>query len=686
MMSALASPTMLIAAMALFGIGGVGAVLLRKSDRLANYWSSALALFGSVAALVFAVSMLASGQTFVAQITSDSFPLLSFALNIDRLAAFFLVTISIVTFFCSLYGIGYIKQYYGRYNIGYLGFLYNLFIVAMLLVVTSSNGIFFLIVWEIMSLASYFLVAYDRHDPENVKAGFLYLVMTHIGTAFILLAFILLYVHTGSFDFTVIQAAMPTVPAHIKDSVFLLALIGFGVKAGIIPLHIWLPAAHPAAPSHVSAIMSGVMIKTGIYMMIRLFLDVLQPAPLWWGIVVLVIAVASCVLGVLYALTEHDIKRLLAYHSIENIGIILLGVGSALVFSALGISGLAVLALTAALFHTLNHAIFKSLLFLSAGSVIHATGTRNMEKYGGLIKLMPATGLFFLVGSIAISALPPLNGFFSEWLTFQALFQGIAQTDFYIKWLFIGVTAALALTSGLAVACFVKAFGVTFLARPRSQRAEKAHEASAVMIAGMAGLAVLCVAVGVGSSWIIAQLQTIAQGVLSAGDHATLVTVTSGHILSIAEGFATVSAPLLSLLLIAVPLVVWTITRFGINRSQRVTTGRTWDGGTDLTSRMEITSTGFARSIILIFRGLLKPSLQHSVEYEDAASRLIPRSRSVTLSVQDVYRRYLYRPVFIGFIHLSHWIKNGIQNGNINAYILYILVVLLVMLGLVGVW
>src|SRR3989344_5882219 len=319
-----------------------------------------------------------------------------------------------------------------------------------------------------MSIASYFLVVYDRNDPANIKAGSLYLVMTYVGTAFIILAFLFLYKYTGSFDFSAIASGIALVPQSVKNAIFIFALIGFGIKAGIIPLHIWLPAAHPAAPSHVSALMSGVMIKTGIYMMMRLFLDILQPVPLWWGETVLVIGAVSSLLGVLYALTEHDIKRLLAYHSIENIGIILLGLGSALTFSSLGMPSLALLGIVAALFHTVNHAVFKSLLFLGAGAVINETHTRNMEEYGGLIRYMPQTAFFFLVGSMAISAIPPFNGFFSEWLTFQSLFEGIRILDTSVRWIFILAAGVLAFTGGFAAACFVKAFGVTFLARPRS--------------------------------------------------------------------------------------------------------------------------------------------------------------------------------------------------------------------------
>src|SRR6185295_2715526 len=269
-----------------------------------------------------------------------------------------------------------------------------------------------------------------------------------------------------------------------RTAAFLLFLVGFGVKAGIVPLHIWLPAAHPVAPSNVSALMSGVLITTGIYGLTRVCFDFLSTPPLWWGVIVLAAGTISAVLGVLYALMEHDLKRLLAYHSIENIGIILMGLGAALIFLHTGHPRLATLGLIAGLYHTINHASFKGLLFLGAGAVLHATHTRNMEEMGGLIKRMPQTAFFFLIGAVAISALPPLNGFVSEWLTYQALLQGFGTTEHLLRLMFPIGGAMLALTGALAAACFVKAFGISFLAQPRSDQAAQAHEAPVSMLLG----------------------------------------------------------------------------------------------------------------------------------------------------------------------------------------------------------
>ena len=678
-MNLIASSTGFIILITLFAIGAIGALLLQKNDNWANWWGSSLAIVGSLWGILFSFSMLGNGETLSFSLGTSIFPFLSFSLAIDKLSAFFIFIISLIALFCSIYGLGYIKHYYKKYSIGSLGFFYNLFIAGMLLVVAAANGLFFLIAWEIMSVASYFLVVYDHNDEDNVKAGFLYLIMTHIGTAFIILAFILLYQFTGSFDFIAIKAGATLIPPAIKDIVFLLALVGFGTKAGVIPFHVWLPGAHPAAPSHVSGLMSGVMIKTGIYMMIRIFLDLLQPIPVWWGFTVLVIGAVSALLGVLYALTEHDIKRLLAYHSIENIGIILLGLGSSLVFLSLGLPSLALLGLVAALFHTLNHATFKSLLFLSAGSVINQTHTRNMEEYGGLIKYMPQTALFFLIGSMAISALPPFNGFFSEWLTFQSLFQGIAL--FYpSKWIFMIAAGALAFTGGLALACFVKAFGAVFLARPRSEEVEHAKESSFSLRAGMGALAILALLFGVFSGQVVAILNGVGRDLSVFNLVSSFVSVSSGQGLA-AGNFSFVSAPALFIILVVSFFLVLFAAKYLIHRRQKVSLGATWDCGTDLTPRMEITATGFARSIITIFKGVLQPSIQRDIQYRDDQSRYLPKSRTIILGISDVYRTYFYAPLAKLVATLSERTKR-IQGGNINVYILYIFIALLLSLFL----
>jgi hydrogenase-4 component B len=681
MIDDIASQNGFLALLLIFATGAVAALFCKNNDKAANLFSGSLSITGSIYGLLFAITSFYYEKNFSFSLNNDAFPILSLSFRIDPLSVFFIFIITLIALFCSIYSLGYVKHYYKKYNIGSLGFFYNLFILGMLVVVTADNGIFFLIAWEIMSLASFFLVIYDYNDTNNVKAGYVYLIMTHIATAFIIFAFLLFYKYTGSFDFAQIRSGMSQIPLSIKNIIFISAIIGFGTKAGIIPFHIWLPGAHPAAPSHVSALMSGVMIKTGIYMMMRLFCDILQPVPLWWGLTVLILGSISSLLGVLYALTEHDLKKLLACHSIENIGIILLGLGSALSFLSLGMPALSLCGFVAALFHTLNHATFKSLLFLSAGSVINKTHTRNMEEYGGLIKYMPFTALFFLIGSMAISALPPFNGFFSEWMTFQSLFRGVAEVNAMSKWVFLASAGALAFTGGLALACFVKAFGATFLARPRSHEISTLKESSISLQIGMGALAVLSLLFGLFAGSVISSLDQIGRTLKPFSNIPNTIVTSSFQGISI-DKFSYVSAPLIFVLFILMFAVLVFGVRILVNKNQKITTGITWDCGSDLTPKMEINSTGFARSLIAIFKHILKPNMQHTLEYHDAERKYMPKLRMITFNMTDLHLSYLYRPLHAIFSLLSIWTKT-IQSGNINTYILYIFVALLAALSLV---
>ncbi len=658
-------------ALLLLFVGAFGSLLMRKNDALANWWSGVATIFAACFGLVVAISVLFFGMTANFS-TNSTLPLLTFSLKIDPLSAFFIFIISLITILASVYGIDYVKHYYGKYSIGTLGFFYNLFIAGMLLVVSANNALFFLIAWEIMSCASYFLVIFENKEIDNVRAGSLYFIMTHIGTAFIMLAFLLLYSVSGSFDFTIIKENIATISPLMKDAVFLLMLIGFGTKAGIIPLHIWLPRAHPAAPSHVSALMSGVMIKTGIYMFIRIFIDILPGIPLWWGELVLLIGAISALAGVLYALTEHDIKRLLAYHSIENIGIILLGVGSSLIFLALNLKELAILALAAALFHTLNHAIFKSLLFMGAGSVISKMHTRNMEEYGGIIKYMPQTAFFFLIGSLAISAFPPFNGFFSEWMTYQSLFSGIANLNSSAQWIFILATGSLAFTGGLAAACFVKAFGAIFLARSRNKKVEKIKESGVMSRIGMGVLAIFTLILGVFA-------YPVSKTILNIVSSLTVFDAKNIESNSIIQAkMESVSMPVIFLSIACVLILVF-ISIYALTKKRKVQTGCTWDCGTELTPRMEITATGFSRSIVVIFRGILRPTKQNTIEYRDADMRYFAKKNLVRLEIEDFWGTCIYYPAQNLVARMSNRVKL-LQSGNINAYILYIFLTLLLLL------
>ena len=420
-------------------------------------------------------------------------PLGSANMEIDPLSAVFAAAIALVTMLAAVYGSEYLQTHAGRKNLGVSWFFFNLLTASMLLVVVARNGVLFLMSWELMSLASFFLVTLEDEKESVRRAGWIYLVAMHLGTAFLLALFLLLGKNAGSLDFERLSAA-----AAPSGVLFLLAVIGFGTKAGFIPMHVWLPEAHPAAPSHVSAVMSGVMIKTGIYGLLRM-LTLLGPPPAWWGWTLVAIGVVSGVLGVLYALSQHDLKRLLAYHSVENIGIIALGLGVGVLGISYGNPAMAALGFTGGLLHVVNHAVFKSLLFLGAGSVLHATGTGELDRLGGLLKRMPVTGATFLIGAAAISGLPPLNGFVSEFLIYLGAVAGLGgQAGAAPAWplMSVLVVGGLALIGGLAAACFTKAFGIVFLGEPRSDEAAHAHEAGAAMRWPMVVLAGLCVLIG----------------------------------------------------------------------------------------------------------------------------------------------------------------------------------------------
>lgn len=659
----------------LYAIGACGSLILHGHDEIANVWGNMFAAAGSLGGLIFSAYVVTSGKILQYVIPSPM-PLLTYSIRIDALSAFFMGIICLLSFLCSIYAFGYVRNFFKHYNIGILSFFYNIFIASMILVVTANHALYFLIVWELMALSSYMLVIFERHKTENVRAGSLYFIMTHCGTACIILAFLLIYQFVGSFDFDEIRKSYSLIPSLVTDAIFISALIGFGIKCGIIPLHIWLPAAHPAAPSHVSALLSGVMIKTGIYMLIRICFDFFHGIPQWWGLVILILGMISSIVGVLYALAEHDMKRLLAYHSIENIGIIFLGLGSSLVFASAHMNALAVLSCVAALYHTVNHALFKALLFMGAGSVISATHTHNIEEYGGLLKRMPYTAFFFLIGSLAISAMPPFNGFVSEWLIFQSLFQGVLSLHLLPKIFYVLGIAALGLTGGLAAACFVKAFGITFLARPRSKHALHARETSNSMILGMAFCAFLTIFFGIGAGFISNALQGIVRQLYPfANDHIFSIT---HAFLSVGNNFAILSMPFTALGLGVCMCILLVAVSVLFSRT-KICYGRTWDCGSDLTSRMEITATGFSRSLVVIFKNILFPIKKVTTEYADSRAHYFPLRTTTTLTLLDIYQKRMYGILARGIAIFSEKART-IQSGNINMYIVYIFAALMALL------
>jgi hydrogenase-4 component B len=468
-----------------------GAIASLIFNQRAKGFAYILTSIGAIFLAIFGVLLLSSPPVNILSISIT--PILEFVFRGDTISGFFILVISVITFSVSIYSVGYTK---GMANKGVLGFLFSIFIVSMYAVVLSGNVITFLISWETMSIVSYFLVVFDTQE-KSARAGFIYALMTHVGMAFIIALFLILYKYTGHMDFAGIKAAAGNLPDAVKTMIFIFAIIGFGTKAGIVPLHTWLPEAHPAAPSNISSLMSGVMIKVGIYGILRIIVDILGVGPEWWGTVIIIIGAVTSVLGILYATVERDIKRLLAYCSVENIGIILLGIGASMILASNGLYKLSAIAMTAGLYHTLNHAVYKGLLFLSTGSLVHATHTKNLEEMGGLIKLMPYTAFFFLIGSVSICALPFFNGFVSEWLTYQSLLSNFQDVSATAKVAAPLGAAALAFSGALAVACFVKAFGIPFLGLPRSHHATDAKESPPSMITGMGILALLCLVLGI---------------------------------------------------------------------------------------------------------------------------------------------------------------------------------------------
>jgi len=501
--------------------------------------------------------------------------------------------------------------------------------------------------------------------------------MAHVDAGCLLLGFALLMQVSGSADFASFRAAAAQLSSTQQAAAFALFFLGFGIKAGVIPFHIWLPAAHPVAPSNISALLSGIVLKAGIYGMVRIFLDGLGVLPSWAGLLVLVVGVASAVLGVLYALMEHDLKRLLAYHSIENIGIILIGLGAALVFRVAGHPQLAAVALIAALFHTLNHAIFKCLLFLGAGSVLHSTGTRNMEELGGLIRPMPVTAFCFLIGAVAISGLPPLNGFVSEWLTYQSLLAGFGATGGLTRILFPLAGSMLALTGALAAACFVKAFAITFLALPRSAESGNAHEAPRSMLVGMGWLAMACAALGLGASWLLPVFGPLTQQLLGQSVGANLIT---GRGLVVSTGLghggtvstAVIGIGLLALVIPAVLLVSVAGKRFAPRR------GPTWDCGLPgLSAENEYTATAFTKPLRMIFSVLYQPRREIQAVFD--VSPYFPKAIHFESEIEPTFEKHLYVPVKDLLLRIAIRMR-AIQAGSIHAYLAYIFITLVLLL------
>jgi hydrogenase-4 component B len=658
--------------------GGGVVALLAPSPRAARMATAVSAALGCAGGLIAALSVLWLNQPIDAAVPAMLGAAGGMAIDLDRLGALFLLLVASVGLLAAVYGAAYMAEYDGRRSLRTFGFAFNAFLLGMSVVTCAANVFTFVLAWEVMAVSSYFLVMTEHDDRDTRQAGLWYAAMTHFGLVLLLPMFLLLAPSAGATTFADLRAGAAVLPPVERNAVFLLALAAFGSKAGIIPLHVWLPRAHPAAPSHVSALMSGVMIKLGLYGFLRVVVDLLGGGPAWWGGLVLLAGSLSALGGVLYALTENDLKRLLAYSSVENVGVIFLGIGAGLVLQSYGLREAALAGFGAALLHTVNHAAFKALLFFGAGSVLQQAHTRNMEQMGGLAKRMPQTAALFLVGTAAAAALPPLNGFASEWMVFQALLSGaqIPPPGGAIGTPFaVGV---LALTSGLAAACFVKAFGISFLAMPRSEAAARATEAHWSARAVMAVLAAGCVLLGVTAPAALSGVQRIAASLPAA--LASPPAAASRVWLTAPGGIAQISPVFIAALLLSVVVVTAAVVRA---RGLAVRYADTWGcGRIRQTARMEYTSSAFAEPLRRVFAELYRPTEDLSVSAHPE-SRYFVRSITYTSRVVPWFETAMYDPIQRAVRAIATRVRR-LQAGSVHLYLLYVAAAL--MLSLAAAW
>jgi len=643
---------------------------------------------GAVSSVVYGVSLIVTlmlstiallslfehSQAISVTILPLGLPWLGAHFRIDALAAFFLVVVNLGGAAASLFALGY-----GRHDDspGRVLPFYPAYLAAMNLVVMADDAFSFLVSWEFMSLTSWALVVSHHQVRENLRAGYIYLLMASFGTLALLLSFGLLAGSSGNYAFDAIRATHAS--GGLAAMVLILVLVGAGSKAGLVPLHAWLPLAHPAAPSHVSALMSGVMTKVAVYGFVRIVFDLLGAPAWWWSMPVLAIAGVTTVMGVLYALMEHDLKRLLAYHTVENIGIIFIGLGLALAFKAHGMALAAALALTAALFHVFNHSVFKSLLFFGAGAVLNATGERDMEHLGGLIHRMPQTAFVFLVGCVAISALPPLNGFVSEWLTFQAILLSPQLPSWGLKFLVPAVGALLALSAALAAACFVKAFGVSFLGRARTPAAAQAKETDSNSLAAMYFLAALCLVAGILPGYFIDALAPVTKSLVGFSmPHQAGVEWLS--IVPIAESRSSYNGLLVFVFVVlSGSIAAFTIHRFASDKLRRAPA---WDCGyPDPSTATQYTASSFAQPI----RRVYGTAVFLAREIGEMPPPGATSPARLTVELRDLIWDAAYAPLAAAIDYAAEKL-NYLQFLTIRRYLSLVFAALVLLLLVLAIW
>ena len=656
----------LVCLAAWLAIGAAGIVALRNFAVVARVLFPISALLSITLAALALSALPAAPQTAVLAI---GLPDLPFHLRLDALSAFFLVLLGLASAGISIYAGGYFREGEGTPP-GLMCLQYHVFLCAMAMVLLSDDAYAFMVSWEVMALASFFLVTTNHRIPEIQRAGYLYILVAHIGAIAILLCFGVLQANTGDYTFDNMRAQ------HLSpfwaSCGFLLALVGFGAKAGILPLHIWLPEAHPAAPSPVSALMSGVMLKTAIYGLLRVTFDLIDTPLWWWGVVALVIGLATALFGVVFAAVQVDMKRLLAYSSIENIGIIVMGIGLAVIFHAYKMDSLAALALSALLYHCLNHALFKSLLFLGTGSVLHATRERSLGKLGGLLRFMPWVAWTTLVGVIASAGLPPSNGFASEWLLLQSfLFTGGLPNP-YLKMLVPMFAAGLVLVAALAGYVMVKFFGVIFLGRPREEKLAQAKDAGGLQRLGLLWLTAGCVLLGLFPVAIIEVIDPIPYALVGRGlaqsgrigDWLLLAPVSAER-----ASYSPLVVFIVTLAIVALTIVL--VRRFYHGRVRRAPP---WDCGYPLqTARMQDSAEGFGQPIRQIFEPFYRMERELPTPFDSA-----PRYR---VMVEDPMWSWIYLRIAAATESVSRAV-GLLQRGRIAIYLLYSFVTLVALLFL----
>lgn len=656
------SELLALAAAAIIALSGVPGLFLRRTGPAGQRVSTALAVIGCVVGLGGVGFYWAEGDAPAVTLAASA-PAGAYRLRVDGLSALFLVPVYLVTLLGSVYGLGYWRQSDHPSNGRKLSLFYGMLAAGMTVLLIAADGFVFLVGWEIMALAAFFLVTTEDHEREPREAGWVYFVATHFATLCLFGLFAVLFAATGSLDLNPIGP--DRVSPRASTIMFVLALVGFGLKAGMMPLHVWLPGAHAAAPSHVSAIMSGVIIKMGIYGIVR-FTAILPHQRPEWGAVVVGLGAISGVLGVAYAVGQHDLKRLLAYHSIENIGIIVMGVGLAMLGRSLNRPDWVALGLAGALLHVWNHSLFKALLFLAAGSVVHATHTREIDHLGGLARTMPATAVCFLIGAVAICGLPPLNGFVSEFLIYLGLFRTVSTSG---GTALVGAFAvpALALIGALALACFVKVFGAVFLGTARLEHHRDAHESPLTMLLPMGVLVACCLFIGL--------FPTLVAPALAMGVNAWSLGISS------AAGGAEI-APLgwVSVMGFALlgGLLVAAIALKRFVRRQPIAEGATWGCGYAApTPRMQYTSSSFAQMLVWLFSWALVPRTRKP---KPGRLGLFPGRSRFYSEVPDAVLDRAARPVFRGGAWLFSQLR-VFQGGSVQVYLLYVFLALLALLA-----